>query len=61
MVGFSGRWLTSSAGVYLHRITVAVVPLFLEFSGKNHINGPIQVGTHYANDLTAFVVPVPSI
>ena len=40
---------------------LAVGPLVIQFTGRGHINGPIQVGDHYANDLTGFVVPVKQL
>jgi hypothetical protein len=38
-------------------VLLATGPLLIQFTGPGHIIGPIQHGEHYANDLTAFVVP----
>lgn len=39
-------------------VAVAGYPLWIQFAGPAHIRGPIQVGDHYPNDLSAFVVPI---
>jgi len=42
------------AGVFA---VLAAAPLLVQFTGRGHINGPIQLGERYADDVSAFVVP----
>ena len=53
-----GSLVTGGAVAGAVFVAVAAYPLWIQFAGPAHIRGPIQVGDHYPNDLSAFVVPI---
>ena len=47
-----------AAGVFA---VLGAAPLWVQLAGRGHIVGPIQRGDRYADDLTAFVVPIRQV
>ncbi|HEY2429038.1 MAG TPA: hypothetical protein VGI06_08920, partial [Acidimicrobiales bacterium] len=62
-IAIGGRWVRwravaqgAAVGAPVFAL-LAAGPLLVQFTGRGHIAGPIQLGEHYADDLAAFVVP----